>query len=50
VLLLSALLSVGPSRVLGLHGRKGVLARDADADVLVWDPVGRAGWCIAIGY
>jgi allantoinase len=31
-------LSEGPARLLGLEGRKGVLAEGADADIVVWNP------------
>jgi allantoinase len=31
-------LAEGPARLLGLEGRKGVLAPGADADLVVWDP------------
>ena len=31
-------LAEGPARLLGLEGRKGVLAPGADADMVVWDP------------
>jgi allantoinase len=31
-------LAEGPARLLGLEGRKGVLAEGADADIVVWDP------------
>jgi len=31
-------LAAGPARLLGLEGRKGVLAPGADADIVVWDP------------
>ncbi len=35
---LAALLSENPARLLGLYGRKGVLAAGADADITVVDP------------
>jgi allantoinase len=31
-------LAEGPARLLGLQGRKGVIAEGADADIAVWDP------------
>jgi allantoinase len=31
-------LAEGPARLLGLEGRKGILAPGADADLVVWDP------------
>jgi allantoinase len=31
-------LAEGPARLLGLEGRKGILAEGADADIVVWDP------------
>lgn len=31
-------LSTAPARLAGLAGRKGVLAAEADADILIWDP------------
>ena len=33
--------STTPARMFGMHGRKGVIAPDADADVVVYDPGGR---------
>ncbi|MBI4535226.1 MAG: amidohydrolase family protein, partial [Ignavibacteriae bacterium] len=35
---LSRWMSAGPAAFLGLHGRKGAIARDHDADLVVWDP------------
>jgi allantoinase len=31
-------LAEGPARLLGLEGRKGILAPGADADMVIWDP------------
>jgi allantoinase len=31
-------LAEGPARLLGLEGRKGVLAPGADADLVIWEP------------
>jgi allantoinase len=31
-------MSVAPSRLVGVHGRKGAIATGADADLVIWDP------------
>ena len=32
------LVSSGPAKIFGMYHRKGIIAKDADADIVVWDP------------
>ena len=41
---MNRVLTVGPAKLMGMYGRKGILAEGADADITIWDP--RKQWTI----